>query len=379
MRGGAAPPGPRLAVVYQHMAPTRVPVFDAVHDQLGSSFRVFYPSVLEGDRDPKWSGAPPRHDYTLLKPRSFSYTYRSMKRYVHLNPDVWRALQGFRPDCIAIWNFNPTMLLAWLYARWARKALIIGTDGCLRSDRFNTALHRWVRRRIFPTADACVGTSANSRELFQYWGQPAEACFDCWLVADTERFAPYRDRPRAYDLLFSGQFIDRKLPHFFVDVVERLRQTKPDVSALLIGDGPLRAGVVQRLEALGIRYSAPGFLGRAEIPAAYGSARVFLFPTKLDAYGVVANEALAVGIPIIANEEPGAVGEVILDGETGFVLPLDADAWAGAAARLLSDDTLYRQMSARGVALIQRYTPQAAADGLVAAFRYALARRGARR
>ncbi|HLQ23486.1 MAG TPA: glycosyltransferase [Gemmatimonadales bacterium] len=375
-RGAAEP---RLAVVYQQMSPTRVPVFDAVHDLLGSAFRVFYPSVLEGDRDPKWSGTPARHQYTLLRPRSFSYSYGSMKRYVHVNPDVWPALKGFRPDCVGIWNFNPTMLLAWLYARRAGTAFIVGTDGCLRSDRFNTAAHRWVRRRVFPTADACVGTSANSRDLFHYWGQPNEACFDCWLVADTEKFAPYRDQPREYDLLFSGQFIERKLPHFFVDVIERLRREKPDVSALLIGDGPLRAGVLERLDALGVRYSAPGFLGRDAIPAAYGSAKIFLFPTKLDAYGVVANEALAVGLPILANEEPGAVGEVILDGETGFVLPLEADAWARAAGRLLSDDQLYRRLSNRGIALIQRYTPEAAAEGLVAAFRYALTRREVRR
>ena len=376
---GPRPAEARLAVLYQQMSPTRVPVFDAVHDLLGPAFHVFYPSVLEGDRDPKWSGMPPRHQYTLLRPRSFSYTYRSMKRYVHVNPDVWPALRAFRPDCVAIWNFNPTMLLAWLYARRAGAAFIVGTDGCLRSDRSNTAVHRWVRRRVFPTADACVGTSANSRDLFRYWGQPTEACFDCWLVADTEKFARYRGRPREYDLLFSGQFIERKLPHFFVDVVERLQRDKPDVSALLIGDGPLRAGVLQRLDALGVRYSAPGFLGRDAIPAAYGSARIFLFPTKLDAYGVVANEALAVGLPIIANEEPGAVGEVILDGETGFVLPLDAVAWAGAAGCLLGDEPLYRRLSDRGIALIQRYTPEAAAQGLVAAFRHALERREARR
>ena len=177
----------------------------------------------------------------------------------------------------------------------------------------------------------------------------------------------------------AGPFIERKLPHFFVDVVERLQQDKPDVSALLIGDGPLRAGVLQRLDALGVRYSAPGFLGRDAIPAAYGSARIFLFPTKLDAYGVVANEALAVGLPIIANEEPGAVGEVILDGETGFVLPLDAGAWARAAGRLLGDEALYRRLCDRGIGLIQRYTPEAAAQGLVAAFRHALASREARR
>jgi glycosyltransferase involved in cell wall biosynthesis len=290
-----------------------------------------------------------------------------------------RALAEFEPDCVAIWSFNPTMLMAWTYARVRGKALILGTDGCLRSDQHNTPFHTLVRRAIVPTADAYVGTSRNSRDLFVKYGAKPEQYFNCWLFADNARFAPYRDHPREYDLMFSGQFIERKLPHFFVDVVERLRDVKRDVSALLIGDGPLRRSVVDRLDRLGVRYSAPGFLGRAELPRAYASARLLLFPTKLDAYGVVANEALAVGTPVIANEEPGAVGELVLDGRTGLVLPLDARRWAEAALRLLQDSEFYRSLADAGFAHVQQYTDRTAADGLRQAFEYAVAQHAARR
>ena len=368
--------GARLAILYQQMAPTRVPVFDALYDLMGDAVRVFYPSRLEGDRDPAWFGAPPRHPHTLLRPRSVSYELRSMRRYVHLNPDIWRELRAFDPTCVGIWNFNPTMLAGWLYAMSSRRAFICGTDGCLRSDRFNTSIHRWIRRRVIPTADACVGTSANSQALFARYGQPPEAYFNCWLVADNDRFGAARGEPKRFDVLFAGQFIERKLPHFFVDVVQRLQVRKPDVSALLLGAGPLRDEVLCRLSTLGVRYEAPGFLGGEAVARAFASARLFLFPSRLDAYGVVANEAMAAGLPVIANEEAGAVGEAVLDGETGVVLPLYAEQWADAAWRLLGDADRYQRMSARAYSRVQQYTPEAAAEGLRRAFLYALNRAG---
>jgi len=363
---------PRLAILYQHMSPTRVPVFDALYKLLGDSMMVFYPAVLEGDRDRRWSADQVQHPHQMLRPRSFSYELSSMKRYVHFNVDILPALRRFGPDCIAIWNFNPTMLLAWLYALVKRTRFIVGTDGCLRADRHNTWLHPAVRRLVIPSADAVVGTSVGSRDLFVRYGARSEQYFNCWLCADNERFAPFRHQERQFDVLFSGQFIDRKLPHFFVDVIGEMQKTKPDVSALLIGNGPLAGEVRQRLSALGVRYDMRGFLAQEELPRAYASARLLLFPSKLDAYGVVANEALAVGTPVIANEEPGAVGEVILDGRTGYVLPLDAAAWAQTAVRLLSDVELYRRISDAGFLHVQSYTYEAAADGLRRAFEYAM-------
>jgi glycosyltransferase involved in cell wall biosynthesis len=363
---------PKFAILYQHMSPTRVPVFDALYRLLGDRMMVFYPAVLEGDRDQRWTPGEVRHPYRLLRPGSLSYTKSSMKRYVHLNIDILPALHRFNPDCIAIWNFNPTMLLAWVYGRVYRKRLIVATDGCLRSDRQNTWLHPYVRRLVIPTADAVVGTSIGSRDMFLQYGAIKDQYFDCWLCADNERFAPFRRQERSFDVLFAGQLIDRKLPFFFVDVLDEMRKIKPDVSAVLLGDGPLASEVRRRLSVLGIRHEMRGFLPREELPRAYASAKLLLFPTRLDAYGVVANEALAVGTPVISNDEPGAVGEVILDGQTGYVLPLDPAIWATTALRLLGDAELYRRMSDAGFAHVQRYNHDTAAEGLRRAFEFAM-------
>lgn len=361
----------RLAILYPHMSPTRVPIFDDVHHILGDRMQVFYPTVLEGDRNKKWT-VQAHHPYRLLRARSFAYTLFSLKRYVHLNPDIYAALREYDPACVIVYNFHPTALLAWIYTRIHRKRYIVATDGCLRADRKNTPFHFLLRKVVVPTAVAAVGTCKGSSDLFNLYGDFTQRYFNCYLCADNARFAPFRRQPREFDVMFAGQFIPRKMPHFFVDVVAEMKKFKPDVSAVLMGDGPQRSEVVARLEALGVRYRYVGFVPMEEVPAVYASARLFLFPTQQDAYGVVANEALAVGTPVISNDEPGAVGEVILDGRTGYVLPLDAGVWAQQALRLLSQPDLYYQISEAGFRHVQKYTYQAAAAGLIDAFEYSL-------
>lgn len=361
---------PRLTVLHHQLTPTRGPTFDILYDMLGDRLQILYSSELEGDRDRSWT-VPSRHPYRMLMRSSLSYTLAGMKRYVHLNPDTLPALRQHRPDCIVAWGFQPPALQAWMYSRAARTPFVVAGDGCLRSDR-NTPLHVLVRKVLVPTAAAAVGASIGSFELFNKYADFKGRFFYCYVCANNQRLAHHRHDPREYDVMFSGQFVDRKLPHFFADVVIEMQRQKPDTSALLVGDGPLRGEVLRRLERAGVRFSYPGFLPPSELPAAYGKARLLLFASKLDAYGVVANEAMAAGVPVISNDEPGAVGEAILHERTGLVLPLDHELWAQAAIDLLADRERYDELANAGFAHVQRYTFRAAAEGLRDAFEYAL-------
>ena len=71
-----------------------------------------------------------------------------------------------------------------------------------------------------------------------------------------------------------------------------------------------------------------GFAKQEELPRLYKSAKLFLFPTKADVWGVVANEACAAGLPVMITPYAGAAGELIIDEKNGFIRELDADAWA---------------------------------------------------
>jgi glycosyltransferase involved in cell wall biosynthesis len=96
-----------------------------------------------------------------------------------------------------------------------------------------------------------------------------------------------------------------------------------------------------------------------------------LFPTLWDPWGVVANEACAAGVPVLVSNIAGAAGELVRDGENGFVMPLDLERWVDAAVRLLTDESLYAAMSVRCRELVGEYGYDNAARGIAQAVRAA--------
>jgi glycosyltransferase involved in cell wall biosynthesis len=142
-----------------------------------------------------------------------------------------------------------------------------------------------------------------------------------------------------------------------------------------IGDGPLAGEVA---ETPGARLLGP--LARERLPVAYAAADLLVLPSIptprfREPWGLVCNEALHQGTPVVATTAVGAVaGGLVRDGETGLVVPPgDAHALAGAIARLLADPALRTRLGASGRAALAGHTYAAMAD----AFGVALARAGA--
>jgi glycosyltransferase involved in cell wall biosynthesis len=131
--------------------------------------------------------------------------------------------------------------------------------------------------------------------------------------------------------------------------------------------------MVAKLEEYGIQYEYPGFIQPHNLPAYYQKAKVFLFPTLQDPWGIVANEACAAGLPVITCENAGVAGDLIIDEKNGFVLPLDVDIWAEKACALLKDDSLYQQLSQNAISSVEAFNPRAASKGVLDAIHFSLA------
>jgi glycosyltransferase involved in cell wall biosynthesis len=136
------------------------------------------------------------------------------------------------------------------------------------------------------------------------------------------------------------------------------RQSDQPTSLLIVGDGP-EAPAVRRFgaeHALSVRLA--GFLQKDELPRVYAASDVFVFPTLGDPYGLVVDEALTAGLPIISSTSAGEIRERVLDGENGYLVPPgDPRALAGAMQRLGSDQALRHRMGRRSRDLIDGYTP----------------------
>lgn len=364
-----APPPLRAALVTNIPAPYRVPVLARLAAMPGIDLRVFFCSGREPDR--QWNF--PEFDFPHVFLRERFITWRG--RFIHFNPDLWSQLTCFAPRVVITTGFNPTHLLGWWWARRNGSGHVAMTDGTLASE---SALlgraHQAVRRRVYGRTQAFVGASEGSFNLYRSYGVDEAAMFKSHLCADNVAFAAAEARERSFDFIFCGRFVAGKLPLFAIDVAASAgRLLGRRTRLLLVGAGPLDVDARRRAgEAAGeVECIFAGFATQQELPHHYERARLMLFPTAGDTWGVVANEACAAGLPVVTSPQAGAAGELVRDGVNGRVLPLDAQTWAAAAAAILGDDSTWRWMSARSRELVAPYTYDNAAAGLAAAIAHA--------
>jgi len=145
---------------------------------------------------------------------------------------------------------------------------------------------------------------------------------------------------------------------------------------------PYRTAAFARAEELGISMKDDivqlGTVSDRELTAWYHTADAFLFPSVKEGWGLVAMEALAVGLPLIATDIP-VFREYLVDGETAMLVPpSDHDSLAAAMRLLVEDQSLQNRLAAAGREIVQRFTwAQAATDHRRIYERLSLERRSA--
>ncbi|MEN9627960.1 MAG: hypothetical protein RJA10_1187 [Pseudomonadota bacterium] len=362
----------RLVIVTNMPAPYRVPVFDRVAATPGMELHVLYATRAEADR--RWDPPPLRHGHTVLP----GWALPLGGRFIHLNPGIGAALRRLQPQVVLTTGYNPTHLLAWRLARRHGLPHVAMTDGTLASEARLGPLHRALRRHVLArTASAVVASDGGARLMAQY-GVPADRVHRSVLCAHAglEWQAP-GPAGRDIDLLFAGRLVAVKSPGFAVEVAAGVaRRLGRRVRLAMLGSGPL-ADAVRQLAARHedvVDTVLAGHVAQGDLPGWYGRARVFLFPTRWDPWGVVANEACESGVPVLVSPHAGVAGELVRDFEGGRVLPLDLPAWVEAAASLLSDDALHHHMAAAARRAVQPFHADAAAAGIVRAARQAAGR-----
>lgn len=362
----------RAVLVTNLPPPYRVPIFNRLARHPGLDFHAVFCTAREPNR--AWDLPPMEFIHHSLRERYLTVH----GRYIHHNPDILPLLQRLQPQVVITDGFNPTHLYAFGWARWRWRSRICAhiamTDGTDQSERALTLLHQLARRLVFRHSQAFIAASEGGQRLFRAYGVDPERCTYSWLCIDNAAFAPPGAVDRPFDLMFCGRLEAAKDPLFALAVAhETARRLGRRVRLLVVGagslEGRLRDAARTAMRLVELRFH--GFASQAELPALYQSARVFLFPTHGDVWGIVANEACAAGLPVLATPQAGVAGELVIEGRNGHVRELRVDEWASCAARLLTDDGLWRACSRYGLQRVQRYAFDSAAQGIVDACRIA--------
>ncbi|BCX80688.1 alpha-maltose-1-phosphate synthase [Methylomarinovum caldicuralii] len=240
---------------------------------------------------------------------------------------------------------------SWLHPRFLPQGLpIVSTlHACVHDDALNryksrlqSLYHRyWIR----PIEAATLRRATRVVAVSRYTAGMAEKAFDVSGIRviyngiDCSRFTPIeRDHPQhPFRLLYVGNWSRRKGVDLLAPIMEAL------------GDGFELAYTADR-EGAHERYALPpncrnlGRLSGESLVTAYQQADALLFPSRLEGFGLVAAEAMACGLPVIAANT-SSLPEVVEHEQTGLLCPADAiDAFVQAARTLATDIARWRMM-----------------------------------
>jgi glycosyltransferase involved in cell wall biosynthesis len=167
---------------------------------------------------------------------------------------------------------------------------------------------------------------------------------------ETDRFTPARRSlawRRAHGITddevvvaFVSRLVWEKGLDVYADVIERLERQGIPHRSLIVGDGPARDDLEDRLD----HTLFTGYLEGTDLATAYASSDVFLFPSDTETFGNVTLEAMASGLPTVCANAVGS-RDLVNDGTTGLLCPpADRDAFADAVRRLIADAPTRRRM-----------------------------------
>jgi glycosyltransferase involved in cell wall biosynthesis len=321
---------PRVLVISEIPTPYRLPLYRQIAERGELELEIVFCAESQPDRP--WSiddelGSVP---HRIL--RGFPITRRSSKNtFVYeVNPSVVPLLLRGRFDLLVIGGYAVFAEQAAIaYARLTRCPYLLHVESHLGKSRSTTVAR--VKSTVLPhvigaAAGGLAVGSAAGRYLEAYGLAPERIHIlpNTIDVTSYARAADHararageirrtRDLPEQY-LLFVGRLVEAK---GISDLLAAHASLGPDASPLLVaGEGPLR-DVVQR--APNVRLL--GFQDRPRLIELYALASTLVVPSRDEPWGVVVNEALACGTPVIASDAVGAAEDLIRDGIEGRVFP----------------------------------------------------------
>ncbi len=176
-------------------------------------------------------------------------------------------------------------------------------------------------------------------------------------------------RPEQPVLLVLARIMANKGHRFLIEAAPRILSEFPNTHFVFAGAPDEVAPLQQLIEQLNLsdKFSFPGF--RSDIPNLLGSSDMLVLPSLAEGFSVTLVEALAAGLPIVATRVGGAA-EIIVDGETGYLVPpADAPALAEAVLRALRLNAAEHEvMRTKAMALAQEFTTQVMGQKMAALY-----------
>jgi 1,2-diacylglycerol 3-alpha-glucosyltransferase len=371
----------RLVILTEIISPYRIPVFNALARREGINLHVIF--LAETD---------PTQRHWLVYKDEIQFSHEILPSWRHrlrgynilLNWGVRLALRRASPEVILCGGYN--YVASWECLWWARRhrvPFMVWVESTGKDLRGGYPPIEFLKTKFMHSCRAFVVSGKASFEYVRSLGAGKKVIFTAPDAVDNDFFSKWsevvrRDAvnhcqipcpPERY-FLFVGRLVREKGVFDLLQAYGTLApELRSKIGVVFVGEGPARPELERCAAAISQgSVDFAGFVQREQLASYYALADVFIFPTHTDPWGLVVNEAMASGLPIIISNAAGCVDDLVEDHWNGLVVPPGStDQLASAMCELASQAELRSLMGQRSRERIQRYSPRACAEGIAEA------------
>lgn len=309
---------------------------------------------------------------------------------LELHRKMWRALDEIKPDVVVVpgWSFADALsALLWCVKRNTPSVVMSESTAW---DEPRVAWKEWIKRRLVKLNSTGLAGGKPHTDYLVQLGLPRGSIFPGYDVVDNDYFArnadaargqgtvAYRQHglPKRY-FLASARFVEKKNLFRLIQAYGRYRDLAGKVEAgksnpeiwdlVLLGDGPLKPELNRLVSELGLEICVhrPGFKQYHELPVYFGLASAFVHPSTTEQWGLVVNEAMASGLPVLVSNRCGCAADLIAEGVNGFTFdPENVEQLTQLMLKTSLENFPLATFSAESRRIISNWGPERFAAGL---------------
>jgi glycosyltransferase involved in cell wall biosynthesis len=355
----------KVALLTNFLPIYRVPLLEHLSTHL-SGLRIFLSVKMEKNRNwpVYWGGLDVQvsRSLTITRNRRSSHGYTDTN-YLHIPYDTLLSLWRYRPEVVIAGEMGARTMMARVYKviRPGTK-LIIWATLSEHTEAGTSFVRRLVRRWLLRGANAIYVNGAGGARYVRSMGYRGSLT-SVPYAADNQMFANSSPRVRSETLrlLYTGQIVERKGLSPFLASLAQWCHAHPRRSIYLsvVGSGDMLDQIKKVELPLNLQVEFKGNVQFGDLPRHYHDADMYVYPTLADEWGLVVNEALSAGLPVLGSRYSQAVEELVQEGVTGWLFtPTDPVDTYAAIDRALSAVPSLDVMSCHAVAAVKELTHQ---------------------
>lgn len=381
----------KVVIIHNIMAPYRFPLFAEIAKSEKIDLEVWF--LSESAKNRRWrikEKIDLPFKYKVLPKIELNFFGKDLFTWIFSPTFPWKLLRSNYDVLISAGWLDFACQAGFIISKILRKPYILWSESTANEPSWRRNLASLLVKTIVCHSDACLPTSTRAKKYLVSLGAKEKKNFIGISTIDIDYFKKTSkltftqksqlkkklEIQNSRLILFVGQLIERKGVKFLLQAYQQAvnKLKNSDWGLLIVGYGPQQ----EDLKILCKRQKIKDvyFCGHVEIdemPKMYGLADLFVLPSLEETFGLVINEAMASGLPIITTNNVGSCLDLVNPGENGFVIPAgNVTELSNAIIKIISNPDLLSKMGKKSSEMINKFGPKDQAKSFLQAINYVI-------